>query len=276
MIKALLRGDVLPPTEWRNGFDLSVRSSGQELCSVVFARRGELRVTQAGREAVLGPRDFTLCDDSRPFSVRVGGQRPATAVRVRVPRAVLPPPAVRNGRLLVVRLSGREGLGALFAQFLDSATDDCASYRPADVARLGAVGLDLLIAVLAHHLDSCSQASDGSRRHALLLRIEMFIHEHLHDPSLSTHVIAAAHHISISYLHRLFQANGTTVAALIRRRRLEGARRDLTDPGLRETPVHQIAARWGFKGHAAFTRTFRATYGIAPREYRHQVFDSAT
>lgn len=78
----------------------------------------------------------------------------------------------------------------------------------------------------------------------------------------------AAHHISVSYLHRLFRTGGTTVTELIRRGRLEGARRDLADRRLRETPVHRIAARWGFRDHSAFTRAFRTAYGVPPREYR--------
>ncbi len=227
-------------------------------------------MTQADREAVLGTRDFALCEDARPFSVRTGGHQAATAVRARVPRAMLPLPPRRHDRLLVTRLSGQEGVGALFAQFLDGATADCPSYRPADVVRLGAVGLDLLVAALAHHLDTDAQEPAASPRRTLLLRIEVFIREHLRDPGLSTQAIAEAHHISVSYLHRLFQANGVTVTELIRGRRLEGTRRDLADPGLRDVAVHQIAARWGFKGHAAFSRTFRAAYGVAPGEYRRR------
>jgi AraC-like DNA-binding protein len=80
--------------------------------------------------------------------------------------------------------------------------------------------------------------------------------------------IAAAHHIWVSHLHRLFGPRGTTVAAWIRRQRLERARRDLADPALRNVPVHRIAARWGFKGHSSFTRAFRAAYDTAPQDYR--------
>jgi len=242
--------------------------SDGDLCAVVYVQRGEVRVSQAGYEAALRTRDFALCD-LRTFGVRTDGREAAAAVLARVPRGVLPLAARRSDRLLVPPWSGQEGLGALFAQFLDGMTEDPSSYRPADIARLGAVGLDLLVAVLDRHLDRSGGRSP-------LPSIEGFIREHLRDPDLSPRTVAAAHHISVSYLHRLFQATGTTVAALIRDRRLEGARRDLTDPRLRETPVHQIAARWGFKGHAAFTRAFRATYEITPRGYRHQVFDSAT
>ncbi|MFD0385553.1 helix-turn-helix domain-containing protein [Streptomyces stramineus] len=58
--------------------------------------------------------------------------------------------------------------------------------------------------------------------------------------------MAAAHHISLSYLHRLFETEATTVAAWIRHQRLERARHDLGDTTQRHIPVHAIAARWGF------------------------------
>ncbi|MEU9123638.1 helix-turn-helix domain-containing protein [Streptomyces sp. NPDC048506] len=61
-----------------------------------------------------------------------------------------------------------------------------------------------------------------------------------------------------------------TVAAWIRRRRLDAARGDLADPALDAVPIHAIAARWGFPRAAVFTRAFRSAYGIPPRDYRCQ------
>ncbi|MFF5586003.1 helix-turn-helix transcriptional regulator [Streptomyces hygroscopicus] len=81
--------------------------------------------------------------------------------------------------------------------------------------------------------------------------------------------MAAAHHISVGHLHRLFRARDTTVSAWIRQQRLDRVRRDLSDPGLRTVPLHELAARWGFAHPAGFTRAFRATYGMPPSEYRH-------
>jgi AraC-like DNA-binding protein len=72
----------------------------------------------------------------------------------------------------------------------------------------------------------------------------------------------------VRYLHRLFEAQDTTVAAWIRRRRLERCRRDLADPAFRGVPVSAVAARWGLPDPAHFSRLFRRTYGLPPAEYR--------
>lgn len=115
-----------------------------------------------------------------------------------------------------------------------------------------------------------------TRRAALLSKIETFIEHHLGDPGLTPSAIAGHHHISVSHLHRLFQAREFTIAVWIRHRRLERCRADLADPGLRTWPVHAIGMRWGFRGAAEFSRAFRAAYGSAPGRYRRQALNEAT
>jgi AraC-like DNA-binding protein len=95
-----------------------------------------------------------------------------------------------------------------------------------------------------------------------------FIEHRLGDPELSPGTVAAAHHISLRYLHKLFEGEQTTVADWIRRRRLERSRRDLLDPALRDRPVSATAVRWGLTDPAHFSRLFRAAYGMPPGEYR--------
>ncbi len=169
-------------------------------------------------------------------------------------------------------LPGREGIGAVLAQFLTSLTRQAGSLRSCDAVHLEVVLTDLLVATLAHGLDAgdrpLAEPRTRSLTRSLTRRARAFVEQRLGDPELTPGAVAAAHHISVSYLHRLFRADGTTVAAWIRHRRLEAARRDLADPAQRAVPVHGIAARWGFTHHASFTRAFHAAYGLSPREYR--------
>ncbi len=243
-----------------------IRRSDPGLCSVVFPLHGALTVSQAGRVAALRGPGLTFYDSARPLRLRITGPGPATLLRADVPRSLLPLPARRIDRLAGILLPGRTGLGALLTHFLTDLAADPRAYPAADEARLGAVALDLLAATLTHHLDTSPAAPPRGR--GLLPRIESYIRTHLADPDLTPRAVATAHHISVSYLHRLFRARGTTVTALIRQGRLERARRDLADRRLRELPVHRVAARWGFRDHSAFTRAFRTAYGVPPHEYR--------
>ena len=208
-----------------------IRNSDPEFYTIVLPLSGRLVVAQGEHQAALGDRDLALYSSSRPFHMHIAaGRGTATLLRTELHRALLPLPARRIDRLLAVRMSGREGMGALLTQFLTQLTTDSTPYRPADFPRLGAVAIDLLTGVLAHHQDADDAPPSDSDRPVLLLRIKAFVHRHLPDPELSPQTIAAAHHISVSYVHRLFQAHGTTVSAWIRSQRLERARRDLTDP----------------------------------------------
>ncbi|MGW2952846.1 helix-turn-helix transcriptional regulator [Streptomyces eurythermus] len=190
---------------------------------------------------------------------------------VDVPRARLPLPSDDLGRVIGHRMTGQEGIGALLTAFLTTMVDNTRSFTAADAPRLETVLLDLLATVFANRLDSMHCLPAESRRRTLTLRIRAFIQANLHDPQLTPRTIAAAHHISTSYLHLLFQHEEETVAAWIRSQRLERTLRALADPTMRAIPIHAIAARSGFPRAADFTRAFRRAYGVSPRDYRHQM-----
>ncbi|MFE2060360.1 helix-turn-helix domain-containing protein [Streptomyces sp. NPDC059446] len=80
--------------------------------------------------------------------------------------------------------------------------------------------------------------------------------------------MARAHHISVRYLHRLFEAEGITVARFIKQRRLDQCARELARRSPSPPTVSSIAGRWGFVNAAHFSRTFRAVHGHSPVQWR--------
>lgn len=246
-----------------------IRQSDPEAYHLSFVVRGTGAGVWRHRETRYKADDLFINSSSLPNDIHSSGD-PVTTVALEVPKALLPMSRDMAGRIVGAPVSGREGMGALLAGFLTQLTADTASYRPADRPRLSTVLVDLVAALFAHLLDAGDSLPPETRRRALTLRIQAFIREHLHDPELTPAAIAAAHHISTSYLHRLFRDEDATVAASIRRLRLEAARRDLTDPARRAAPLHAIAARWGFPRATDFSRAYRAAYGTTPRDHRHQ------
>ncbi|MEW2392563.1 helix-turn-helix domain-containing protein [Streptomyces venezuelae] len=245
-----------------------IRQSDPEQYQIAYIRRGFQGIEQVRRQALLSPGELVLYDSSHPFDATVGsGQGVARSVLLQFPKKLLPLPEAKVAGLLAETMSGTHGVGRLFAQFLSTLADDHMTYTERDAARLGNTALDLATAVLAHRLDG-DLAPSLSAPGVLFLRITSHIEQRLHAPDLEPATIAAAHGISLRYLHRIFQQNGASVSAYIKRRRLEQCRRDLADPALSHLTVHSIASRWGFPRPADFTRAFRGAVGVPPTHYR--------
>ncbi|WP_258382422.1 helix-turn-helix domain-containing protein [Streptomyces sp. NTH33] len=259
-----------PSLETRRSARL-IRQSDPDSYQLMLGLRGGHRILQAGRDTTSGPGEVMLYDTSRPWhGWTAAGADTVKGVMVQFPRALLPLPADGLDRLIAVRLPGREGVGAVLSGYLTQLTAGAAAYTAADGARLATCTLDLLTAFLAHHLDAAASMPPETHHRALLMQIHAFIQQHLGDPDLSPGAVAAAHHISLRSLHRLFRDQDTTVAGWIRARRLERCRRDLADPLLSNQSIHALAARWGFANPAHFSRAFRAVYGLGPQDYRQQ------
>lgn len=251
-----------------------IRCSDPESYQLMLNLRGSHRILHRGQDTTSGPGEVLLYDTSRPWHGWASADQDTagtvSGVMVQFPRALMPLPANKVDQLTAVRLSGREGTGALLSGYLTHLVAGAATYTAADGARLATCTLDLLTAFLAHHLDAAASMSPETHHRTLLMKIHAFIQQHLGDPDLSPGAIAAAHHISLRSLHRLFQCQDTTVAGWIRARRLERCRRDLADPLLSGQPIQALAARWGFADPAHFSRAFRAVYGLGPQDYRRQ------
>ncbi|MCF6525071.1 helix-turn-helix domain-containing protein [Streptomyces sp. JJ36] len=248
-----------------------IRQGDPESCQLSLTVRGSMALSQAGREVRFGAGDLMLYDSSQPFEGWATVEQGSVAhIVAQVPKSLLPVrPHLLDG-LFATRFTAVGGFGQLLTQFLTHVTSREHQYRPSDGARLATVLVDLLGGSVAH----CFEAETGlpveSRQHALFLRVQGFIRQHVADPDLSAQTVASAHHISVRTLHRLFQQRGTSVRAWTRNVRLEGCRRDLADPVQRHRSIQAIAARWGFPRPADFTRAFRTAYGMTPSEYRLQ------
>ncbi|MGY0067032.1 helix-turn-helix domain-containing protein [Streptomyces sp. QTS137] len=261
------------PCHYRRG-PVDVRSFDPELYHLTLVLPGSapLATAQAGNSDTHHTHDIYVIDMSRPCEVRSPfGGSPIVGFGLEIPKALVPlSPALRGrtDRLLGRRISGRHGFGLLLTQAVTQLFGRECGYRPSDGRRLSTLLVDLVAGMMAHETETLAGLPAGTRDRALVFHVREHIRRNLHDPGLSPVTVAAAHHLSTRQLHRLFEAEEETVAGLIRAGRLEAARRDLTDPALHASPVHAVAARWGFTSPAHFSRAFRDVYGAPPGDYR--------
>ena len=250
-----------------------VRRSDPERYGLSLVAANDLWFAQRDSDCRVGTGGLVLHDSSYPFDSRaLPGAGPVKMLMLYLPKAALPLRPQRLDRLLARRLPTGAGMNAILARYITSVATavEQGEVGERETGRLGAVALDLATATLAEQVGAQDRLAPETRRQALLARIEAFVEHNLGDPDLTPAAIAAHHHISLAYLHRLFRPRELTVAAWIRHLRIERARADLADPRLRHHPVHTIGAYWGFRHPADFSRTFRTAHGTPPGDYRRQ------
>ncbi|MFJ5708726.1 helix-turn-helix domain-containing protein [Streptomyces sp. NPDC093105] len=230
--------------------------------------RGPVTVVGERTETLLEPNDLVLSDPARRHLLRFGED--CRMIFFRVPRCHLGVTERELDQVLGVPVPGGEGLGALVSEFLTSLAATAEVRRSTIGDRRARTAVHLLSVLVvellgAHTADGTDEASGTGSE--LLSRIHAHIEEHLRDPDLSPESIARAHHISVRYLQKLFQSDGTTVSRWVRRRRLESCRFELGRSDRRVT-MAAMAHRWGFSSPSHFSRTFRGAYGMSPSAWQ--------
>jgi AraC-like DNA-binding protein len=244
---------------------LTARVNGEYLFVGVRGSASGAFDAQRSREVRLEPGDICFYAADRPplldFPERVRLKlflvpREALGLEERDVEQVMAAPVGRSSRL-----------GALLSPFLSELADTVSSSQPAVGEMLAWNAVNLLATLATEQLGKDATGIPDAQS-PLLSRILRFIDLHLADGDLSPELIAGAHHISVRYLHKLFQDEGTTVGRWIQRRRLEECRRDLMRGVHGRQTIAAVAGRWGFLSATHFSRVFRAAYGMSPSEWR--------
>jgi AraC-like DNA-binding protein len=240
------------------------RSNG-EYAILILQRSGVMIIAQDGREAHLVPGVAAIVDTTRPYSFYA--PEPIRQIVLHCPRHRLESRLRSMRAVTAACIAGGSPTGALLAGTLATLAHERRHFAPPEAEAVGRYALDLL----ATSLEATPEAgaavfSRGSA--ALLTRIKAYVRDNLADPALVPTSIAAAHGVSVRHVHRLFHESGETVAAAIRRFRLDRCRADLEDPRQRARSITEIALRWGFNDSAHFSRAFRARFGLPPRAVR--------
>ncbi len=251
-----------------------IQSSDPELWELTLVTGGAFWLQQDRSETYLRAGDLVLYNTSRPFDSNVLAGR-AQLVMVHLPHRATVVSEHALGSLVARRLPSEYGTGAILRTFLHGLAEQATTLATTQLSQLGAATVELASAFLAGVADVRPPGSTRNRTAALTYQIKAFVLDHLHDPELSPATVAAAHHISVRYLHQLFEQDGETVGAFIRRRRLQRCRTELADRTLADRSVAAIGARWGFPDPATFSRVFKRAYELAPGEYRRSMLPPA-
>ncbi len=219
---------------------------------------------QAQRTVVCNPGAFILERSDLPYEFSYSQDNALWVIRV--PVSLLRARIREPERFLYMEFDKRQGIGAVFCDFIKSVVQQSSYTQETAHALLSNQLIDLLALSLESD-DRVLMSNEAGLRCAHLRNVERFVREHIQSPELSPDLIASACNISTRYLHKLFKDSDQTVSQWIKELRLQSARNDIKAHAGRTT-LAEIAYRWGFTDQAHFCRLFKARFGCTPREMR--------
>ncbi len=135
--------------------------------------------------------------------------------------------------------------------------------------------VDLLLTLAHQQAAPAAEAGSSATQAAILHRLCQTIERRLDDAELTPARVAQAEGISERYLQKLFESAGDNFSHYVKERRLQRAWTDLSNPAEANHSISEIAYRYGFADSAHFSRSFRARFGLSPREFRQQKAEQA-
>lgn len=233
-----------------------------------------LQVNLSGLSFVSGQRgDTTLYDGDAmllSYSVSRTITRPDRVDHrvIRLPRAALTPLVHNIDAAVLCRIPHGTGMLRLLKSYVDAVFDDPALTTP-EMRRVVVAQLcDLVAITLGATGDAAALAQGRGVRAARLRAIKDDIEAHLANGDLSPGAVAKRQQISDSYMRKLFESEGTSFSQFVLGRRLERARRMLTEPPWLHRSIASIAFDAGFGDLSYFNRTFKRRYGFTPSDTR--------
>jgi AraC-like DNA-binding protein len=238
-----------------------VGSADADLVKIALHKRGRAGVTQGGRQVLVRPGELVPYQTSMPYELPFWDD--SDSLVVAMPRQLLGASAIAVSRRLAQPFRARTGVQRLFSALLDGVLDafdgDAEVYNHALADSLVSLVVAAVISVEPESIETPSPLAD---------RILAYCEANLSDPGLCVESVAAAHHVSVRYVHKALKDRGFTLAAWIRDRRLTLVRRDLATPGLQSRSIAVIASAWGILDASHLSRAFKSRYGLTPAEWR--------
>jgi AraC-like DNA-binding protein len=228
--------------------------------------KGDYLFRADGAEQVVRVGDILVLDLTRPSVIRT---QAASTLAMNVPRHLLAPLVSTLDTVHGHVIKAGTPINALLvAHMRELLVQGPRIDIAAGVAMSGATA-GLVAACTGTSADGRDQAATSVRGAALHL-IRQAIDKQLADPALGPDLLMQQFHLSRARLYRLFEPLGG-VMTYIQQRRLMRVHRAISNPALLQSSIMLLAERYGFTEKTAFSRAYRAFYGVSPSEVRAEV-----
>jgi len=241
-------------------------SDGNDTLGFVVNISGSMLASNADREVTLGDGDAVLMS-----SAEVGTftrATPGKSFGFAISRSELAP-RVADVDDAVLRPVARDSEALrLLIGYVGLLRNGPALGSP-ELRRLAAVHVcDLAALVIGATRDAAAVAEARGARAARLRAIKVDVIANIGRGDLAIETVSRRHRLTVRYIQRLFEHDGTTFSQFAMSQRLARAHYMLTDSAAAASSIGDIAAACGFSDHTHFNRRFRRAYGAAPSDVR--------
>jgi AraC-like DNA-binding protein len=231
------------------------------LCMILsgtsLASRRSRELTLSDGDAVLMTGEEAAWSFASPSSVNVAG--------LRFPRCALAPLVPGLDDAVMRRIPRDAGGLRVLRKYLEVVADDAALAESSSQRLI--VGHLYDLAALA--LGASGENTARTMRSVRLAAIKADVIANLHDGGLSATIVAARHHMTVRYLRKLFESDGTTYSEFVVGQRLARAYGALRNPLQPRRGIGTIAFELGFNDLSYFNRAFRRRYHATPSDIRN-------
>lgn len=225
--------------------------------------KGQCRMMQGRREALLQPGDFAIVDSTEPY-VNDYCSDDWIQHSFRIPQHMLRPRLRNPITATALRVDGSLGVNKVVVDYLTSVAMHMDQFSQ-DASGFGNSLIDL-VAMSVGATEHALECGGTSVRRALYDSILKFIAMNAGDPELCPGKVALHFHMSTRYLHKVLEEGGRSFGHILLNERLERCAADLRSGHGRN--ISDVALRWGFNDLSHFSRTFRQRFSVTPKEYR--------
>ena len=256
-IKARAHG-VLGERVVRTSYDI-------DAVKIIMQIAGLSTFKQNGDRARLDAGALLLYDPTRPYALV--NTTTVHQVVFQVPRDMFAGSSLARLAHSHLFEQGVDGLPYIVSSVLAATAREVEALAQSARTRVG----DTLARLIASLVGGETESPDSGEAAALKMlrcRIIGFIDSHYDDPDLSIDTIAAALKCSKRYIHRAFEGTALKPERYVWEARPERCRESLLAGDKRRWSISEVAFSCGFSSSAHFSRSFKARYGMTPRDFR--------
>jgi AraC-like DNA-binding protein len=248
----------------RTAFEIAHSSEECYFANLQLAGTG--RTQQGGNEIISAPGDLVLVDATAPYSI--AHDDTFDLISVKIPHALLVDRLEFKRRTRTTFVAAGRGYGAILKSYTLAVLNETDAQFSESAPYIAENLTGLIVAALNAREPIAEVAKLGPQRYARLQAIRRHIALHLSDPCLDLPTVCRRFHLSERAVQKLFARAGSTFSHTVLEGRLEGVARQLRSPDRAWSTVTEVAFAWGFNDPSYFSRTFKARFGVTPREYR--------